>query len=335
MTQPSTANVDVAIVGGGPSGLATAIECRKRGLSHVVIEKGTLVEGIRRFPQGMVFFTTPELLEIGELPFVCLREKPTRLEALKYYRRVAEHYELSLRLFEKVERVERENGAFTIETSFQRGQDGSPAPMSAQKVVIAVGYYDNPNRLGVPGEDLPKVSHYFTEAHDYYGMDVAVIGGGNSAAITALDLYRTGIKVRLIHRDADVSTHIKYWIRPDIKNRIDRGEIETHLETEVTHIHPDRLELRRRNGERFELPNDAVLALTGYQPDYAFLRSMGVVIDEETRKPLTDPETCETNVPGLYLAGGIVAGRDTNKIFIENGRFHGQKIVEHIAASAK
>lgn len=325
-------DIDVAIIGGGPSGLATAIECTKRGLSHVVIEKGTLVDGIRRFPTNMVFFTTPELLEIGELPLTCEREKPTRLEALKYYRRAAEYYRLPLKLYEKVEAVERIGGGMKLVTSYQRDREGTPEPLTARKLVVATGYYDHPNPLGIPGEELPKVSHYYTEAHAYYGLDVAVIGAGNSAAETVLDLYRSGVKVRMIHRGADVSTHIKYWVRPDIKNRISRGEVEAHLETEVIEISKDRLKLRDKSGKLFEIPNDAVLALTGYHPDYSMVESLGVEIDKATGKPMTDPETCETNVSGLYLAGGVSAGPETNKIFIENGRFHGQKIVEHLAS---
>ena len=323
-------DVDVAIIGGGPSGLATAIECTKKDLSYVVVEKGSLVDAIRRFPMNMVFFTTPDLLEIGELPLVCAREKPTRLEALKYYRRVTEYYRLQTKLYEKVEAVRSVNGHFELTSSYTRQRIGSADSITAGKLVVATGYYDNPNYLGIPGEDLPKVSHYYTEAHAYYGLDVAVIGGGNSAAETVLDLYRSGVKVRLIHRDADVSTHIKYWVRPDIKNRISRGEVETHLETRVVEVLVDKLVLEKKDGERFTIPNDAVLALTGYCPDYTFLESMGITIDGESGKPNTDPETCETNVSGVYLAGGIVAGRQTNKIFIENGRFHGQKIIKHL-----
>jgi len=325
-------DVDVAIIGGGPSGLATGIECTKKGLSHAVVEKGSLVDALRRFPINMVFFTTPDLLEIGELPLVCAREKPTRLEALKYYRRAAEYYRLSMKLYERVDSVRRVNGGFELRSTFQRGQIGAPDRLTAGKLVVATGYYDNPNLLGIPGEDLPKVSHYYTEAHSYYGLEVAVIGGANSAAETALDLYRSGVNVRLIHRDRELSTHIKYWVRPDISNRIARGEVEAHFETEVKEILADKLILEKKGGERFEIPNDAVLALIGYRPDYTFLESMGIEIDPESGKPHTDPETCETNVPGIYLAGGIVAGRQTNKIFIENGRFHGQKIIRHVCS---
>ncbi len=323
---------DVAIIGGGPSGLATAIECTRNGLSYIVIEKGSLVDAIRRFPVNMVFFTTPELLEIGELPLVCSREKPNRLEALKYYRLVTEHFRLQTKLYERVEQARAVNGHFELESSYQRGQVGEPKAITAKKLVVATGYYDNPNLLGVPGEDLPKVSHYFTEPHPYYGLKTAVIGGANSAAETALELYRSGVEVTLIHRSKELSTHIKYWVRPDILNRIERKEIPAYLETEVEEILPDKLRLKR-NGKRFDIANDAVLALTGYQPDYGFLESMGIRIERGSGKPEIDPETCETNVSGIYLAGGIVAGRQTNKIFIENGRFHGQKIVKHLTRS--
>ena len=323
---------DVAIIGGGPSGLATAIECTRKGLSCIVIEKGSLVDAIRRFPVNMVFFTTPDLLVIGDLPLVCSREKPTRLEALKYYRLVTEHFRLQTRLYERVEEARAVNGHFKLESSYQRGQVGEPEDITAKKIVVATGYYDNPNLIGVPGEDLPKVSHYFTEPHPYYGLKTAVIGGANSAAETALELYRAGVEVILVHRGKELSTHIKYWVRPDILNRIERKEIVAYLETEVEAILPDKIRLKRK-GKRFDIANDAVLALTGYQPDYGFLGSMGIRIDRGSGKPEFDPETFETNVSGIYIAGGIVAGRQTNKIFIENGRFHGQKIVKHLTCS--
>ena len=323
---------DVAIIGGGPSGMAVAIDCQKHGLSHVILEKGTLVDGIRRFPTNMVFFTTPELLEIGDLPLVCHREKPSRFEALKYYRRVAEHFDLNVRPHTRVLEVDNEGGVFHVTSRFERDMDGAtPNRVRARALVIAIGYYDNPNRLDIPGDDLEKVSHYYTEAHLYYGQKVAVIGAGNSAAETTLDLFRSGVDVTLVHRQADVSTHIKYWVRPDIQNRIARKEITAYMETELVSIQPLSLTLRDKSSREFEIANDAVLAMIGYQPDYRFLEAAGIEIDHSTGKPRVDERTYETNVPGLYLAGGVVAGRATNKIFIENGRFHGEKIVREIA----
>ena len=324
-------DLDVAIIGAGPAGLAASIECQRENLSHVVIDKGAIVESLRKFPINMVYFTTPDLLEIGELPLVSSREKPTRLEALKYYRKVAEHYQLPLNLYEKVDSVERHNGLFQLHTTLQARHPGETRSYRARKLVVATGYYDNPNWLGVPGEDLPKVSHYYYEAHPYYQRTVAVIGGANSAAETALDLYRSGVDVTLIHWHAELSSHIKYWVRPDIDNRIERGEIRAYFNTRVEEILPDKLRLKGPDG-RFELDNDFVLALIGYHPDYRFLESLGVEIEPEKGRPVHDPETFESNVPGLYVAGGMVSGRETNKIFIENGRFHGAKIVRHLAA---
>ena len=312
----------VAIVGAGPTGLAVGIELKRRGIPHVVFDKGALVDSIRRFPVNMVFFTTPELLEIGDLPLVTAQEKPVRLEALKYYRKVTEYYGLAVRFYEKVDAVRRTNGAFTVATP--RGT------YDAQKVVVATGYYDHPNLLGVPGEELKKVSHYYTEAHPYFGHDVAVVGGANSAAEAALDLFRSGARVSLIHRGTEVSRSIKYWVRPDIENRLERGEIRAFFETKVVEIREKTLVLEKA-GATFELKNDFVLALTGYHTDTAFLGAMGVAFDANGR-PEHDPETLETNVPGLYLAGSVTGGRDNRNIFIENGRFHGKRIAEHVAA---
>ena len=329
--------LDVAIVGGGPSGLATAIECQRAGLSYEVIEKGGLVDAIRRFPINMVFFTTPELLEIGDLPLVCHREKPSRYEALVYYRKVAQRYDLHPRLFTKVVRVERDSGTngeiFTLHLKSERPGIPDPGPVRARNVVMAIGYFDNPNRLDVPGAELDKVSYRYVETHPYFGSRVAVIGGGNSAAEAALELFRAGVEVTLIHRGETLSSHLKYWVRPDIENRLARRQITGFRGSVVEEIRMDSLTLRDRQGARREIPNDFVLALLGYRPNYRFLESLGVRSEGPDGRPVTDPETLATEVPGLYLAGGVVAGRRTNMVFIENGRFHGEAIIRHISAT--
>jgi bacillithiol disulfide reductase len=324
---------DIVIVGGGPTGLACAIEAKRHGLSYVVLEKGCVVNSILRYPVNMVFFTTPELLEIGDIPMVSQREKPTRQEALKYYRLVAQRFELEIHQYELVERMEGADGHFEI---FTRTAHSGSGCYRAKKVIIATGYYDIPNRLGIPGEDLPKVSHYYTEAHPYYNCDVAVIGGRNSAAEAALDLYRHGARVTLIHRDAALSDRIKYWVRPDIENRIKKGEIQALFESRVVEIRPDSILVSSassdRRAEARTLPNDFVLALIGYRPDAEFLQSAGVRLEPNRMRPECNPKTFESNIPGLYLAGVIIAGLDTNEIFIENGRFHGKVVVADIAA---
>lgn len=325
--------LDVAIVGGGPSGLAAAIECQRAGLRYEVIEKGGLVDAIRRFPINMVFFTTPELLEIGGLPLVCHREKPSRYEALVYYRKVAQHYDLHPRLFTRVTRIERNPDSFTLRLKSERPGIPDPGPVRARNVILAIGYYDNPNRLDVPGAELDKVSYRYVETHPYFGSRVAVVGGGNSAAEAALELFRAGVEVTLIHRGETLSSHLKYWVRPDIENRLARREITGWLGSTVEEIRMDSLTLRDCEGATREIPNDFVLALLGYRPNYTFLKSLGVRSEGPDGRPVTDPETFATEVPGLYLAGGVVAGRRTNMVFIENGRFHGEAIVRHICAT--
>jgi len=318
---------DVIIIGAGPTGLACGIEAEKSGLDYLLIEKGCIVNSIHNFPVQMTFFTTPELLEIGGLPLITPYQKPTRIEALKYYRRVADTYQLKTRLYETVLRVTGQDGDFLIET---RTRDQELHSYRARKVVVATGYYDIPNSLNIPGEDLPKVSHYYTDAHPYYNQDVAVIGGKNSAAIAALDLYRTGARVTLIHRGQELSSHIKYWIKPDIDNRIKSGEITAFLETLVIEIAPKHVILKNRAGKTWELKNDFVFALTGYRPDVAFFESMGIQINSVDQKPAYNKGTFESNVPGIYLAGVVIAGRMTNEVFIENGRFHGEVVIRSI-----
>lgn len=317
---------DVLIVGAGPTGLACAIECQKRGLETVIIEKGCLTNSIYNYPTHMVFFTTPELLEIGDIPMTSLGEKPTRAEALKYYRRVAQHYRLDIRQYERVEAISGHDRQFEITTTDRLG---CLRRYPARQVVLATGYYDIPNRLNVPGEELDKVLHYYREPHPYYDHDVAVIGGKNSAAIAALELYWTGARVTLIHRGPALSDHVKYWIKPNVENRIHNGEIKAYFNSRVTAIRPDAIDIRTPAGE-VVLKNDFVLALIGYSPDLAFLNAAGITLDPTTRRPRTDPATLESERPGVYLAGVVVAGMHTNEIFIENGRFHGKLIAEAI-----
>lgn len=318
---------DVLIVGAGPTGLATAIECQKAGLRAVILEKGCLVNSLEHYPTEMIFFTTPELLEIGDLPMTSLREKPSRVEALKYYRRVADHYKLPVRLYEKVVKVEGSDGAFRI---FSRTRAGLDRSTTACKLVLATGYYDLPNMMGIPGEDLPKVTHYYKEAHPYFDCDVLIVGGKNSAAITALDLYRHGARVTLVYRGAALHPGIKYWVMPDITNRIQNGEIQARFQTVVKEIRPECVLLNGPGGEEW-VKNDFVLALTGYHPDFDFMATLGIQIDPATGRPQCNLETLESNTPGVYLAGVLVAGVHTNEIFIENGRFHGRQIAGDLA----
>jgi thioredoxin reductase (NADPH) len=318
--------LDIIIIGGGPTGLACAIEAQRAGFSYLVIEKGCVVNSLYNYPTQLVFFTTPELLEIGDLPFVCEREKPVRIEALKYYRRVVEAYRLRVNQYEKVTRVTGSDGDFLVEA--ESTLTGEKLSYRSRKIIVAIGYFDYANMMGVPGEDLPKVSHYYKDAHPFYNCDVAVIGGANSAAIAALDLYRHGARVTMIHRGQQLRRTIKYWILPDIENRIANGEVKAYFQTIVTEIKPSTIRIRNlATGEESELPNDFVFALTGYHTDNGFLRSMGIEIDPETMKPSFNQETMESNVRGVYLAGVVTAGKETGKIFIENGRFHGGQII--------
>jgi thioredoxin reductase (NADPH) len=314
---------DVICIGAGPTGLACAIEAKRAGLHPLVIDKGCLCNSLFHYPVNMVFFTTPELLEIGDLPLTSPAEKPTRAEALKYYRKCAEHYALELRLGQRVESVAGSDGRFRVHTL---DEQGIAAQFEAKKIVVATGYYDLPNRLGVPGEDLPHVSHYYTEPHPFWQQEVVVIGGKNSAAEAALDLYRSGARVTLVHRRAELGSTIKYWVRPDIENRIKAGQVRALFETEVKRIEPGSVWVSNHAGE-YSLPAAQVFALTGYHPDFEFLRSLGISLDPSTNKPTMDSQTHESNVPGIFLAGVVIGGNHTSEIFIENGRFHGKQIV--------
>ena len=333
---------DVLIVGAGPSGLATAIAAKQRGLDYLIVERGVLVNSIFHFPVHMVFFTTPELLEVGGLPLVTPYDKPTRLEALRYYRRVVDTYDLQISVHEEVLSIERdEDGVFAVETRATRPvtepgrgprthAGSSRRVRHARTIVLAIGYYDLPNMLGVPGEDLPHVNHYYSDAHPYYRQRVVVVGGKNSAAEAALELFRGGAHVTLVHRQPTLGDSIKYWVRPDIENRIKEGSIAARFGASVLEIRPTEIVIEQQ-GERAVLPAEAVFLLTGYHPDVDLMRRAGIHCDAETLAPALDPETFETNVPNLFLAGGAVAGRNTGSIFIENGRFHGEKIINVVA----
>ena len=317
---------DVLVIGAGPTGLACAIEAQRRGFKTMVIDKGCLVNSLFHYPAGMVFFTTPELLEIGDMPFSSAHQKPTREEALEYYRKVAQHYRLDVRQYQRVARVEGQDCDFRI-TAFD--QHERRLAYRTRKVILATGYYDLPNIMGIPGEDLAKVTHYYREPHPYAGSEVLVIGGKNSAAISALDLYRHGARVTMVHRGAGISANVKYWIKPDIENRIKNGEIKAYFNSSVKEIHNDDVLVETPEGE-VSVRNDFVLALTGYHPDFEFLRGLGIRLSEEHCRPVCDPQTLESNVPGIYLAGVIVAGSATSEIFIENGRFHGRQIAQDL-----
>lgn len=313
---------DAVVIGAGPTGLACGIELKRRGVNALIIEKGCVVNSLYNYPTHMTFFTTPELLEIGDIPMTSINEKPTRTEALKYYRRVADHYKIGIHQYERVDSIAGEDGAFTVTTSLNT--------YAAKKIVIASGYYDVPNLLNVPGEDLPKVIHYYKEPHPYYNHDVMVVGAKNSAAIAALELYWTGARVTMVHRGSEIHRHVKYWIKPNIENRIRNGEIQAYFNATVAEIHQDSVVLNTTDG-CLNVKNDFIFAMTGYSPDLTFLNAAGITLDPATQKPATDPATLESTRKGVFLAGVIVAGMHTNEIFIENGRFHGVQIAEAIA----
>jgi len=320
--------VDLAIIGAGPCGIAAGAAAQKAGIRSVLLDRGPLCKSLVDYPYYMSFFSTPEKLEVEGVPFVTAEKNPTRREALIYYRRVAEFFDLEVRQYEGVEAISGEEGKFRLET---RDMAGRRRVWRAQRIVMATGGFHGPNLLGVPGEDLPKVLHHYHEPYPFWQQDVTVVGGGNSAVEAALELFRTGARVTLVHFNHDFDPGVKPWILPDIQNRIEAGEIEVHWGHRVARIEPTSIHLRSdETGETRELANDWVLALTGWKAEPILLHQLDVPVDPETGVPTHDPETMETPVPGVFIAGVLAAGHDANRIFIENGRWHGGAIVETI-----
>lgn len=320
--------LDVVIIGAGPAGLAAAIAAKRAGLTTAVVEQGALVNSLLHYPAEMVFFTTPELLEIGGFPFVSPHDKPTRQEALRYYRRVTDVSQIEVVFGTAVTGLARAaDGTFVVTAA---GATGPAREWRARAVVIATGAYDLPNLVGIPGEDLPHVSHYYREPHPYYRRRVLIVGGKNSAAEAALELYRAGAAVTLVHRGAALGDSIKYWVKPDIENRIKEGAVQARFNTRVVEITPADVVLDGPAGRTRE-PADAVLLLTGYRSDTALLRAAGAAIDEAEGAPVHNSDTFETTLPNLFLAGAVVAGKQSGRIFIENGRFHGEVVIREIA----
>ncbi|RRO20136.1 YpdA family putative bacillithiol disulfide reductase [Flavobacteriaceae bacterium 14752] len=314
---------DILIIGGGPIGLACGLEAKKRNLSYVIIEKGALVNSLYHYPTNMTFFSTSEKLEIDGIPFISKNPKPTKQEALEYYRRVATSNGLNINLFESVKNVDKPKKTFRIKTS--------KGDYKAKHIIIATGFYDIPNTLEVPGEDLEKVFHYYNDPHYFVNQDVIVVGASNSAVDAALEIYRKGGRVTMIVRGDDIGQRVKYWVRPDIKNRIDEGSIKAYFNAEITEIKKDTVEFKDENDKIQQIKNDYVLALTGYKPNFDFLKKLGVKLSsDKTRVPEYNKQTMETNVNGLYLAGVICGGMETHKWFIENSRIHAKMIVEDI-----
>ena len=314
---------DVVVIGAGPAGLACAIAASRAGLSCMIVEQGSVADAIRRFPVNMTWFSTPELLEIGGVPFVIPTVRPTRVDTLNYYMRVAQQFALQIRTNERVVDIAPlGGGGFELSTASGKKFVGKHA-------IIATGYYDHPARLGIPGEDLPHVSRYYDEPFRYAGARVVVVGGRNSAVETALDLYRHGAQVTLIHRGPSLSTGVKYWIQPDCENRIKAGQIEALFSTTVTMIGEGTVGVRT-GGEERTIPADFVFVLVGFGPDSGLLRRAGVHLDDDTLAPVPGERPFETNVRDLFVAGSVVAGRNTNAIFVENGRMHGEDIIRTI-----
>jgi thioredoxin reductase (NADPH) len=317
-------NHKIIIIGAGPIGLACGVEAEKKNIDYLIIEKGCLVNSLFHYPTNMVYFSTSDRLEIGDVPFVSHGDKPTRRESLEYYRRVADAWKLKINTYEKVESIEQSSDEFKVITNRET--------YSASKIIIATGFYDHPNFLNIPGEDKPKVKHYFDEAHPYAYLKLLVIGGGNSGVDVALETFRRGSEVTMVIREPNLKEGVKYWVRPDIENRIKEESIKAYFNSEVTEIRDDEVEIKTPEG-KITIKNDFVFAMTGYHPDYTFLKKVGINISQDEHQvPHFNEKTFETDIPGIYLAGVVCGGMDTGKWFIENARFQALNILEDISA---
>ncbi len=321
-----TTDHEIVIIGAGPIGLACGIAAQAAGLSYVILDKGCLVNSLYNYPLNMSFFSTSEKLEIGNIPFMSVNAKPNRPEALEYYRRVATSYNLNIRLFETVLSISGTDGDFHVHTTKEA--------YTARKVIIATGFYDIPSLISVPGEHLPKVSHYYRDAHYYAMQHVVVVGASNSAVDAALETYRKGAHVTMVIRSSQIGERVKYWVRPDIINRINEGSIKAFYNAELSEIRQDEVDIQTQEGT-LTIPNDLVIALTGYKPNFQLLTDAGITLSETRLRPHHNIDTMETNIPGMYLAGVVCGGLDTHKWFIENSRVHAEKIIGHIRFSQK
>lgn len=325
MSQASESNLnsqlyDVIIIGAGPCGLACGIEAQKQNLSYAILDKGNITESIRRYPVNMIFFSSAEMISIGDVPFTSLNVRPSRIEALKYYRKVVDHFDLNIHIFTNVQTITPEDEYFVLKTDKNI--------YKAKKVVLAIGYYDIPRQLNVPGEDLPHITHYYLEPYKYTRTKATVVGGANSAIETALDLYRNGAEVTLVHLFDELDKRAKYWIVPDLQNRIKKGEVKAFFCSKVTEITEEAVHIENLNtGEKTVIPTDFVFLMIGYRPDAEFLTRVGIQLEGEMLIPKINPDTYESNIPGIYLAGSVIGGEETAKVFIENGKLHAQPIM--------